>query len=336
MKIAILEASHWHVPLYLDALDEDGSLEVVAVSDSANGRGASIAERFSAKLYTSYEDLLGAEKPDFVFAFGRHCDMNRIGKSLLDLGLPFALEKPCGTSAAEVRELNRIASEQNAFVSIPLIMGFSDLLRQFEDIGSRLDGNWRHMTFRFIAGPPQRYLDNNCPWMLDRRLAAGGCTINLAVHFVDLLFRLTGERIRTVSAQMIRDPKLADVEIFSHMTLLTEHGRVCSIETGYTYPGGTPEQRDFSFALSSDGIYLLSETDGLRCVTGGGSPAERLKVELNTDVFYGTFVKKTITDFTRGNRPFADLSDMERIMEVIDNAYESNRRGGQAISLLPA
>ena len=74
MKVAIIEASHWHVPLYLDALSRD-EVEVVAVSDREDARGAEIARRFGCKLYTSYEDLLRSESFDVAFAFGRHSDM---------------------------------------------------------------------------------------------------------------------------------------------------------------------------------------------------------------------------------------------------------------------
>ena len=38
MKVALLEVSHWHVPLYLDALEAPG-IEVVAVSDAQQAKG---------------------------------------------------------------------------------------------------------------------------------------------------------------------------------------------------------------------------------------------------------------------------------------------------------
>jgi len=44
MKISLLEASHWHIPLYLDPLDAKG-IEVVAVSDAAHVKGAAVAQR---------------------------------------------------------------------------------------------------------------------------------------------------------------------------------------------------------------------------------------------------------------------------------------------------
>jgi predicted dehydrogenase len=52
MKVALLEASHWHVPLYLDPLETSG-IEVVAVSDAEQVKGQAVAARFGSTLYSS-------------------------------------------------------------------------------------------------------------------------------------------------------------------------------------------------------------------------------------------------------------------------------------------
>ena len=57
MKIALLEASHWHIPLYLDALQAPG-IEVVAVSDAEHVKGEQVAARFGSTLYRSSYELL--------------------------------------------------------------------------------------------------------------------------------------------------------------------------------------------------------------------------------------------------------------------------------------
>jgi hypothetical protein len=71
MRVALLEASHWHVPLYLDSLEANG-IEVVSVSNSEGLKGQGIAARFRSTLYSSSSELLDREEVDFAFAFGRH------------------------------------------------------------------------------------------------------------------------------------------------------------------------------------------------------------------------------------------------------------------------
>jgi hypothetical protein len=68
MRVALLEASHWHVPLYLDSLDEL--------------KGQGIAARFGSTMYSSSSELLDREEVDFAFAFGRHSEMPALAEAL--------------------------------------------------------------------------------------------------------------------------------------------------------------------------------------------------------------------------------------------------------------
>ena len=322
IKVAILEASHWHVPLYLAALKEEG-IKVVAVSDAELAKGPDIAKRFSARFYQNYEDLLQTEIIDFAFSFGRHCDMTKMAKNLIERNIAFSIEKPGGLNAQDVSLIQSLASKKNLFVAIPFILRFSELLQNLEQLNKPSPVSWQHMSFRFIAGPLDRYLNANCSWMLDKKLAGGGCTINLAVHFVDLALQITKEKIVSVSAQMIEGSSSADVEIFSRITLMTESGKVCGIETGYTYPGNAAEQREFSFTMASDQHYIHSDGDALQVVPRDGSVQQDLNIELNTDVYYAVFTRKTLEQFRNGGKPVADLSNLQQVMVVIDGAYAS-------------
>ena len=120
MRVALLEASHWHVPLYLAALERPG-VEVVAVSDREAVKGPGIAERFGCPLYQSYQELLERTKIDFAFVFGRHVDMPVIGGALIDRNIPFAIEKPCGTTASSVATLRARAESAGLYVAVPFI-----------------------------------------------------------------------------------------------------------------------------------------------------------------------------------------------------------------------
>lgn len=332
VKIAILEASHWHVPLYLKAFESD-DVELVAVSDPDNAMGPKIAERFSANFYQDYRTLLQNEVIDFAFVFGRHCDMLEIGTSLVKKKISFAIEKPCGVSADQVGQLRRLAEENNIYVSIPFILRSSELYQSLRDLNQSTNGNWQHMSFKFIAGPLERYIGANCSWMLDKDLASGGSTINLAVHFVDLILKLTGEDFSTVTAQMVESAQYPGVEIFSRMTLTTRGGIVCGIETGYTYPGGTKEQREFSFSLASDTLYIRSRNDGLHVVSRDGSAPKFPNIELNTDDYYPIFARNSLREFQSNSPPSINLLDMERVMVIIDAAYRSASEGGSLIKL---
>ncbi len=156
MKVALLEASHWHVPLYLDPLEAPG-IEVVAVSDAERVKGQGIAARFGSRLYSSSHDLLEREEVDFAFAFGRHSEMPAIAEALIARKIPFALEKPCGVNMAQVTRLRKLAEASDVYCAIPFIFRDSDLLAAVKDAEGRIPSDFNYMSFRFIVGAPNRY-----------------------------------------------------------------------------------------------------------------------------------------------------------------------------------
>jgi predicted dehydrogenase len=255
-----------------------------------------------------------------------------MARDLLDRGLPFAIEKPAGLNADDVRGLAQLAESRNCFASVPLILGYSDLLGGLRQFASGGDA-WRHLSFRFIAGPIERYLDSSCSWMLQRSHAGGGCAINLAVHFIDLFRRLTGSEVISVSARMIVDPDVADVELYAHLSLENEAGQLCAIETGYSFPRDADRQREFSFSLASITHYLEGRDNVLRATPRDGTPTRNIDLDFETDQFYGTFVERTLGDVRSGRRPLAGLDDMTSIMAVIDGAYDSHRHGGVPVKV---
>ena len=332
INVAILEAGHWHVPLYLQALSEK-NIHVLAISDNTGTRGLEIAEQFGARLYTDYQELLEKENIDFAFAFGRHCDMAKIAHALIERNIPFSIEKPVGINTAEVAQLKTFSNTKDLFVSIPFIFRFSQLLKNLEILEPPCSSEWNHISFRFIAGPLDRYRNVNCGWLLENKLAAGGCSINLAVHFIDLSMKLLSEEFAFVSAQMIESPGQADVEIFSTMTLTTHSGRLCNIETGYTYPGGSSDQREFSFSLSSVKHYVRSQSDGMLVIARDSPDPQQIKFSLETDDYYDVYVRHTLKEFQSGQNPSVGLIHMERVMKVIDCAYASAEQGGKPIAI---
>jgi predicted dehydrogenase/sugar phosphate isomerase/epimerase len=328
MRVALLEASHWHTPLYLGALERP-DVQVVAVSDGERLKGRDIAARFGCPIYDSYEELLQTEKIDFAFAFGRHAEMPRIGEALIERRIPFALEKPCGINAAQVARLRQQAEAAGVYVAVPFIFRLSDLLAAVEEVEGRIPSDFNHLQFRFIVGAPSRY-KAGAPWMLDPAIAGGGSTINVATHFIDLFRFVTGHEVSIVSAVMSSRTHRGDIEDYSIVTLQTDDGVVGVVESGYSFPNTPEEQREFSFTLGSSGHYAYSGQDVVH-VRNRSNPAMGTRtrpVRLETDVYYPAFVTRVLDDYRAGRPPVAGLRDAEAMMEIIDAAYASARQGG--------
>lgn len=338
MKVALIEASHWHVPLYLDALEVPG-IEVVAVSDAEHVKGPEIAARFGSKLYASSHDLIQKEDIDFAFVFGRHSEMPMFAEALIARRIPFALEKPCGVNMAQVTKLRRLAEAAKLYCAVPLIFRISDLLAALEGAEQKIPADYNYMSFRFIVGPPSRYQAAGAGWALDPQFSGGGSTINVATHFIDLFRFLTGKEVTRVSATMHNRTHRGAVEDYSLLTMQTADGVTGLVETGYSFPSTADEQREFSFTLASDRVYAKSGPDRIEIRDRNNLAAgtRSLRLRLETDVYYPLFVKQVLDECRSGAKPLASLRDAEAMMQVMDAGYASARQGGvpQALGPIP-
>ena len=322
MNVILLEVSHWHAPLYFEALAAEGA-RVVAVSDRDRAAAERVARRFDARPYVDWLHLLDAEKPDFAFAFGRHCEMAAMGEALIARSIPFVLEKPCGLSADEVRRLCHQARARNLFVGVPLVQQFGPLADLLGAAGQGFGPC--QAWFRFIAGPPHRYPASGCAWMLDPPQSGGGCFINLSSHFLYLaLLLLPG--VSRVSARMSNAVYREQVEDYALVVLEASDGSTAVVETGYLFPSGTGRPREVYYSLfGRNGCQVWWGERGGKAVHG--KPWAEADVNLDSDPLYARFVAATLTAFRAGQPPPVSMDVMVPIMEVVDAAYASARTG---------
>jgi len=337
MKVALLEVSHWHVPLYLSALDRPG-IEVVAISDAERSKGAEIASRFGCREYGSVESLLANERPDFAFAFGRHSEMPQIGKMLVERRIPFSLEKPCGINASQVTELRELAEAAGVYVAVPLIFRLSETLETLSEVDGSLPMDITNYAIRFIVGPPSRYVAAGASWMVDPAIAGGGSTINVAPHFIDLFRFLTGKTVVAVSAMMSSRSHGELVEDHSVVTMRTEDGTIGLVETGYAFPSTADIQREFTFTIGSRNAYFQGGNDQIayRVREQLDRGTQTRTARLDTDIYYPRFVDKVLAEAAAGAKAFAGLKEAEEMMRIMDAAYASARAGGAVQYLQPS
>ncbi len=318
MRIALLGVSHWHLPLYLPGLPE-GS--VVGVSDDSPEIAARIAAPYACPVYTDWKQMLSDTKPDFVFAFAPHYRMKELSLYLLEQGIPFSIEKPASVNAREVEELYDTCEKKQGFVSIPFVWRYSDTVNDLKNI--YLKKPIVHMSYRFIAGPPSRYLATS-KWMLSKATAGGGCMTNLGVHFIDMAMFLTDSTTAQTLASSYQYASEYDIETYATSLLRLPTGASLLLESGYAYPMSEGLQRENRWTIvTENGYYILAENK-LEIREYGTEPSF---VSLNTDsdVYYPIYTRTTLNDFETGTRPRASLKEMldtRRILDAMDAAAE--------------
>lgn len=326
MRIAVFDVSHWHFPLYLSTLRDPG-VKVVGISDTASFAGSRVANQLNCKLYSSNEDLL-KENFDFALVFSRHSEMAGLAERLIVRGTPFLIEKPCGHNLQEVRRIRQLSEKHGVFVSVPFIMRVSDLATRLSPAVGLTPEGYQHLSFRFIVGPVARYEHNGCNWMLEKRYAGGGSTLNVGVHFIDLISSLTNGPITQVSAQMRTYRPDVNVEEQAVFTCQNAAGQIGVVETGYLYPSTAEDQRDFAFSISHTSSYIRGYADQLYVKGRDQQQGHATTVEYNTDEYYSVFLRRSWTDLANGCPPVAGLREAEHAIAVVEAGYRSVANGG--------
>lgn len=318
MRVALIGVSHWHLPLYLDpALALEG-VEVIGVSDPDGVVAETVAARIGCAALTDYRALCDRLKPDFVFVLGRHCDMAESARFLIERGIKFAIEKPCGLTTAEVADLAARARAAGAFAAVPFVFRQS---RWLDAIRTHAAGErFQNLAFKFVAGGMARYRAAGCEWMFERATAGGGCLLNLGVHFVDLCrLLLAPEPVAMIGAVMSNAVERLDVEDHA-VVVLRAGGAVCLIETGYTFPA--PHMSfDLHFSIRTERHYFVArDADHLEIY----DMAAHRTVEpmpITNPPYYPGFVADVLARAADGRPPVADLDDMVETLRLVETAY---------------
>ncbi|MFI5281241.1 MAG: Gfo/Idh/MocA family protein [Gemmatimonadales bacterium] len=322
MRIAAIEVGHWHSlhdAAYLRILSGIPDVQLVGLHDP----DAAVAARRAREVgdppvFTDYRLMLAQTKPDFVVALGQHSRMADTAQHLLDHGYPFMMEKPMGVNASEVSRIADKAAAKKAFVAVPFPQRYSPFaVRARRMLAERRFGPLSHLYFRLNRPTSARYPAWDSPWMLDPKLAGGGCLRNLGSHVLDLFLQLTGEDATVTGAQVSARALGQRVEDFASVLLRSAGGVLGTIELGNTVPyaGSDSEWR----IAGRDATLVLYHDDTMRLITSAGEESVSARP---AEALYPTAVRDILDHFRRGAPPPASVHDCLRAVRLIDQAYD--------------
>ncbi len=318
MKIAILGASHWHVPLmYIPALNDLGE-EIVAVADTSQELVDLVQDKVDCPRYTDYERCLAETQPDFVFAHAPHRDMTDLAAWLIQRHAPFHMEKPMGTGWRRLEPVATKAETEGLFCSVALVSRYYAIVEWLKARQAEL-GQVYHYYYRLFAGDPGRYRTWGVPWMLDPEIAGGGPLFNFGPHVVDLMLYLCTSEVVEVSARLTHGLSGEAIEDIASLTMYGACGEVGVGEVSYCMPSNTYERY---FSYDCDALHAGGPDLGDMVVNWRNGQSEQVKGNAFEDV-YPAYVKDTLERFRAGQPPVATPRDMVRTLRVMCAAQES-------------
>lgn len=168
-----------HIP----ALKQCDDVNFVSVSDiNAEKLQKFKAENPSMHTYASYKDMFDKEKLDFVIVALPHYLHFEATKSAILHKINVLKEKPFTTNLKEAKELKKLADKNKVKISITLQRRFNPIYTTFSQFFDKIgDPFFFEAKYTFYTNEP------HTGWRGQRKLAGGGCLIDMGYHLLDLL-----------------------------------------------------------------------------------------------------------------------------------------------------
>lgn len=278
------------------------------------------ARRFETIAFTDYREMIDSTKPEFVIALGRHIDMPKIARHLINVGIPFLMEKPMGTTAAAVAEIADLAEQRDAWVTVPFPNRQTPWAQKAREmIAENEFGQISHIVFRIIRPTMQRYVEWDSPWMLDIAAAGGGALTNLGGHGMDMAKSILGEDLTVASAVISNVVHATEVEDYALATLRSTSGVLVHVEVGYTMPTWPANNSDIEMKVAGENAMLRVVPGGLNILGSGRD--EYIEAPLTVTSSYPGFVEDCLTRLGRGEPPAVTARDCANAVHLIGEAY---------------
>ncbi len=318
MKLAFFGVGHWHAVMHAESARTSGA-EILTAWDADVAKADRFADTYGAKVVSSIEEALQQE-PDLAVVMGKPFEMADLARQMIAIKMPILIEKPVGVSGQVLKPIVDLAEETGAFVAVALAHSYSPLLEEFRKLkGDGRLGPVSHSHFRLINGPPQRYVDDGCEWVLDGAISGGGALRNLGIHGVNAFIDVVGnQKIDVVSASFGPRMHGTSVEDYAVVILRAEDGSIGMVEAGYTF--ASMIRGIFEWRVSTRNASLCDRGDVLEIVTLDDGCVREVQA---TPVArrYDAMMAKTIDRLRDGGEPAVTLARHWRAMDIIDRCY---------------
>ncbi|QYR22978.1 Gfo/Idh/MocA family oxidoreductase [Paenibacillus sp. sptzw28] len=241
IKVAVVGcgaiAQRRHIPEYA----ANPNVEFVAFCDPVTERAQKYANKYGAKAYSSYEDMLSEIKPDAVSVCTPNALHAPVAIAAAEAGAHVLVEKPMAASDAEAEAMIEAARSNNVFLMVghnqrlmPPHVKAKELLQKGH-LG-------RVLTFRTSfghPGPEYWSVDGPGSWFFRKEEAVMGAMGDLGVHKSDLIRYLLDDEVAQVTGFIgTLDKKGTEVDDNATCLLRMRSGAIGTLVASWTYYKG--------------------------------------------------------------------------------------------------
>jgi predicted dehydrogenase len=290
----------------LDAIASSGAAEVAAVADPAGAEGLA--------CLASFDELLERDLDGIVIATPSALHAEQ-AIAALERGLAVFCQKPLGRDADETRAVVDAARAADRLLGVDLSYRFTEAARRLRAaLPSVGEVYAAELVFHNAYGPDK-------PWFSDRRLAGGGCLLDLGTHLVDLALWARGFPRTEVRSARLLSPSGLDVEEVA-LVELDLGGVATRVACSWRLPVGRDCVIEASFYGTEGGVSLANVGGSffdLRAERRDGTHAQSLAEP--PDEWGGRAAVEWVRRLARGERFDPRAEELVAVAEVLDEVY---------------
>jgi len=333
-KLAIVGLDHDHVWGLLKDLTEEPDAELVAIADGHPELVDRAKTQVTAnvKFYSDYLRMLDEMKPDGVIVTTENDRHLEILRECAKRHINYSTEKPMATTAADAREMERLANQAGIKV---MVNYWNVWVAPTHEIYHRVKDNQVGPIQKIIVqyghqGPKEIGVSKYfADWLYDPLKNGGGAIMDFGCYGAELAMWLKGRPSRVSAVtQKLKVAQHNPVDDDATIILDYPDGQAI-IEASWDWPYSMGQVEAFgpkgSLLATRNDLFFRSPTDNIAKV---GLEGERVALDPPPRVTSNPI--SYFVDCLRNNKPIEDPLSMKlnvQVMEILDAARESVRTG---------
>lgn len=308
----------------LDAILEDGCAEAAYITDpNPDAKASALASASAARDCAGLDELLESDVDGIVIATpsGLHAEQ---AIRVLNAGKAVFCQKPLGRTATEAGAVIEAARRNDRLLAVDLSYRHARAMQAVRDLirsGAIGDIYGADLIFHNAYGP-------NAGWSRDRRLAGGGCAIDLGVHLVDLLLWTLGRSDveRVSSALFCQGRRLQDaldaLEDYAVARLDFSDGTTARLACSWHHPAGKDAVIEISFHGTRGGATFRNVEGSFYDFTAEIRTGAQSEIVVEPpDSWGGRAAVRWAKALAQGRKYDPEIESAEAVADVLDRIY---------------
>lgn len=183
LKVGVIGLGHQSLNDHIPAIFASNDTELIAVADIDEKKLKSFSrDNKNINTYKNFKNLLKSEKLDFVIIAVPHYLHQEIVDEAIKYKVHILKEKPFAISLDQAREIKEYSEKNNVKIMLTLQRRFNPIYFTFFQLIDKIGKPFFiEAKYTFYTDSPQN------GWRGKKKLAGGGCLIDMGYHIIDLL-----------------------------------------------------------------------------------------------------------------------------------------------------